>query len=80
MASDLVDLLHDATVTRGAQGIAYSCLLDVLSQRGQYAKVKTFLLQSFRITRSIGFSDARFQFFVGLVGRTVVQLPCSPGE
>ena len=38
MASDLVDLLHDATVTRGAQGIAYSCLLDVLSQRGEYGR------------------------------------------
>ena len=38
MASDLVDLLHDATVTRGAQGIAYSCLLDVLSQQGEYGR------------------------------------------
>jgi leucine-rich PPR motif-containing protein len=37
MASNLVELLHDAIVTRGAQGIAYSCLLDVLSQREQYA-------------------------------------------
>jgi len=25
-------------VTRGAQGIAYSCLLDVLSQQGEYGR------------------------------------------
>lgn len=36
MASNLVDLLHNANVTSGAQGIAYSCLLDVESQKGDY--------------------------------------------
>jgi leucine-rich PPR motif-containing protein len=36
MASRLVDLLQDARVTSGAQGIAYSCLLDVMTQAGDY--------------------------------------------
>lgn len=36
MASRLVDLLKDAKVTSGAQGIAYSCLLDVMTQKGSF--------------------------------------------
>ena len=36
MATNLVDLLHNANVTSGAQGIAYSCLLDVESQKGDF--------------------------------------------
>jgi leucine-rich PPR motif-containing protein len=36
LASKLVSLLHEAKVTSGAQGIAYSCLLDVQSQRGLF--------------------------------------------
>ena len=39
LAQRLVDLLQNAsTVTVGARGIAYSCLLDVLTQRGEYAE------------------------------------------
>ena len=38
LAWRLVDLLHTATVTQGARGIAYSCLLDVLTQRGAYSE------------------------------------------
>jgi hypothetical protein len=38
LAWRLVDLLHNATVTQGARGIAYSCLLDVLTQQGSYAE------------------------------------------
>ena len=34
LATRLVDLLQDARVTPGAQGIAYSCLLDVLTAAG----------------------------------------------
>ncbi len=36
LAWRLVDLLRNATVTRGARGIAYSCLIDVLAMRGDY--------------------------------------------
>ncbi len=36
MANRLVRLLQSARVTSGAQGIAYSCLLDVLVGRGEY--------------------------------------------
>ncbi|TRY73427.1 hypothetical protein TCAL_02200 [Tigriopus californicus] len=36
MAFNLVTLLQDAKVTIGAQGIAYSCLLDVLSQKNLF--------------------------------------------
>jgi leucine-rich PPR motif-containing protein, mitochondrial len=38
LAWRLVDLLHNATVTQGARGIAYSCLIDVLTQQGSYAE------------------------------------------
>lgn len=38
LAWRLVDLLHNATVTQGARGIAYSCLIDVLTQRGSFAE------------------------------------------
>ena len=36
MAENLVDLLHNAHVTSGAQGIAYSCMLDIMSQSGDF--------------------------------------------
>ena len=38
LAWRLVDLLHTATVTQGARGIAYSCLIDVLTQQGSFAE------------------------------------------
>ena len=38
LAWSLVDLLHNATVTQGARGIAYSCLIDVLTQQGSFAE------------------------------------------
>ncbi len=36
LAWRLVELLRKANVTRGARGIAYSCLIDVLALKGDY--------------------------------------------
>lgn len=38
LAERLVGLLENAAVTNGARGIAYSCLLDVLTQNQEYEK------------------------------------------
>lgn len=38
LAERLVHLLENATVTNGARGIAYSCLLDVLTQNEEYIR------------------------------------------
>jgi len=38
LAERLVKLLEDAVVTNGARGIAYSCLLDVLTQKKDYSR------------------------------------------
>ena len=38
LAERLVVLLENAVVTNGARGIAYSCLLDVLTQNRDYAR------------------------------------------
>ena len=38
LAERLVVLLENAVVTNGARGIAYSCLLDVLTQNQEYTK------------------------------------------
>lgn len=38
LAQRLVGLLENAVVTNGARGIAYSCLLDVLTQNKEYDK------------------------------------------
>ena len=38
LAERLVNLLEDAVVTNGARGIAYSCLLDVLTRNNEFAK------------------------------------------
>uniref|UniRef100_A0A0K2V6Y4 PROP1-like PPR domain-containing protein n=1 Tax=Lepeophtheirus salmonis TaxID=72036 RepID=A0A0K2V6Y4_LEPSM len=38
LATKLVELLHNAKVSPRAQGIAYSCLLDVYSQKGDFQK------------------------------------------
>jgi len=38
LAERLVNLLEDAVVTNGARGIAYSCLLDVLTRNKDFSK------------------------------------------
>jgi len=38
LAERLVNLLEDAVVTNGARGIAYSCLLDVLTRNKHFSK------------------------------------------
>jgi hypothetical protein len=43
LAQRLVGLLEDAVVTNGARGIAYSCLLDVLTQTKDYLSGVTAL-------------------------------------
>ena len=46
LAQRLVQLLENAAVTNGARGIAYSCLLDVLTQNADYVKGVQSLEQS----------------------------------
>ena len=48
MATRLVDLLQEAKVTSGAQGIAYSCLLDVMTQRQKYGGAMNKLEQGLK--------------------------------
>ena len=45
LAQRLVHLLENATVTNGARGIAYSCLLDVLTQNEDFVQGVEFLEQ-----------------------------------
>lgn len=48
MARRLVDLLQGANVTSGAHGIAYSCLLDVMTQKGDFQRALQALEEGVR--------------------------------
>jgi leucine-rich PPR motif-containing protein len=56
MASGLVDLLKEAHVTSGAQGIAYSCLIDVLVARGRAREALERLTAGLGVNGSSGLS------------------------